>query len=163
MKDWYNKLEPRERKFLMAAGIVLVIAFVYFILWQPVVKKVNRLEKSTVEQQKLVTWMKTTAIEVKQLRRASGPVVNIPKGRSLLGVIDKTTKMRKLDTAVKRVKPEGDSKARVWLEGADFNTIIRWVEELQRQQGVKVVNAVVDRTKELGKVDARIVFDSSEL
>ncbi len=161
MKEWYNKLDMRERKFLIAGGTVLVIAFIYFIIWQPFVKKVNRLEKSTQEQQKLVAWMEARAIEVKQIRRASGPVVNIPKGRSLLGVIDKTTKARRLDTAVKRVKPEGDSKARVWLEGADFNSIIRWVEELQRQQGVKVVNAVVDRTKEPGKVDARIIFDSS--
>ena len=161
MKDWYNKLEPRERKFLIAGGTALIIAFLYFIMWQPFVKKLERLEKSTQEQQKLVTWMKARAVEVKQLRQASGPVANIPKGRSLLGVIDKTTKARRLDTAVKRVKPEGDSKARVWLESADFNAIIRWIEELQRQQGVKVVNAVVDRTKEPGKVDARIIFDSS--
>jgi len=161
VKDWYNKLEARERKLLIVGSVVLAIAFLYFVMWQPFVKKIHRLEKSTLEQQKLVTWMKARAIEVKQVRQANGPVVNIPTGRSLLGVIDKTTKARKLDTAVKRVKPEGDNKARVWLESADFNSIIRWVEELQTRQGVKVVNAVVDRTKEPGKVDARIIFDSS--
>ena len=159
MKEWYNKLEPRERKILLAGACTLVVAFIYFIVWKPLVKKVDRLQTSTVEQQELIDWMKTTAVEVKQLRAISQPTAAIGQGQSLLGVIDRTANASKLSGMVKRVKPEGDTKARVWLEGAPFNDIIQWIEQLQKRQGIVVVNAIVDKTKEPGKVDANILFE----
>ena len=161
MKEWYNKLEPRERKLLLIGAGVLFVAFIYFMLWKPIVKKVDRLQTSTTEQKALVEWMKSTAVEIKQLRATMQPSAAIGQGQSLLGVIDRTASAQKLSPMVKRVKPEGETKARVWLEGAPFNEIIRWVEQLQKRQGITVVNAIVDKTKEPGKVDANILFDSA--
>ena len=161
MKEWYNKLEPRERKLVIIGACAIVVAFIYFMGWKPLVKKVNHLQQSTVEQEKLIDWMNTTALEIKQLRATMQPSVGISQGQSLLGVIDRTASARKLSTMVKRVKPEGDDKARVWLESAPFNEIIFWIEQLHKSQGIIVDNAIVDKTKEPGKVDANILFKSA--
>ena len=35
MKDWYDSLEPRERRILIAGAIVLVVAMLYLLAWEP--------------------------------------------------------------------------------------------------------------------------------
>ena len=58
------------------------------------------------------------------------------------------------------MQPDGSNRARVWLEGASFDHIVRWMDGLQRKQGVRVVSSVFDALEEKGRVDARLVFES---
>jgi len=163
MKEWYNGLEPRERKLLITAAIIVTLMIVYLAIWEPMVTKLHRLESSTEKQQTLITWMEDTAREVAQLRQSvltkkpSGQV----QGQSLLGIIDRTAKSNKLSNAVKRVQPDGDSQARVWLENASFNDVIIWLEKLQREQGIRIVTTVIEMQSEVGMVNARLVFRGS--
>ena len=77
---------------------------------------------------------------------------------SLLGVIDRTAKLKKLGDSVKRVQPDGSSKARVSLESANFDVVIAWLEELERRYGVGIETITFEKREEPGLVDARINF-----
>ncbi|NOZ51566.1 MAG: type II secretion system protein M [Gammaproteobacteria bacterium] len=165
MKEWFNGLEPRERKLLVAAAAIVTIMIVYLAVWDPMVTKLERLKNSTQQQQVLIAWMEDTAREVKQLRQSAlrmNPSKKI-QGQSLLGIIDRTAKNGKLGSAVKRVKPDGESKAQVWLENASFNDMLAWLEKLQRQQGIRVVTTVIEKQSEAGRVNARLVFRGSSV
>lgn len=161
MKDWFDNLDVREKRILIIGAVVLLVAMMYFLAWEPFIKKSAALEKSNQENTALLAWMEQSAEEAKELRaklKASGPAGST-KGQSLLGIIDKTAKSGNLGKSVKRVQPDGESKARVWLENANFNDVIKWLESLQRRQGIHIVTSVIEKQEEAGLVNARLVLE----
>jgi general secretion pathway protein M len=163
MKDWFDNLDVREKRILIIGAVVLLLALMYLLAWEPFIKKSAALEKSNQENEALLVWMEQSAEEAKQLQakvKASGPTGS-SKGQSLLGIIDKTAKSGNLGKAVKRVQPDGESKARVWLENANFNDMIKWLESLQRQQGIHIVTSVIEKQEEAGLVNARLVLEGA--
>ncbi|WP_455203564.1 type II secretion system protein GspM, partial [Kaarinaea lacus] len=55
-----------------------------------------------------------------------------------------------------------DAKARVWLENAQFDIVVRWLEELQIRRGVVVESSMIEKLNEAGLINARIVFQIAE-
>ena len=163
MKDWFDNLDARERRILIIGAVVLLLAMMYLLAWEPFVKKSAALEKSNQENEVLLAWMEQSAEEAKALQaklKASGPAGS-SKGQSLLGIIDKTAKSGNLGKSVKRVQPDSQSKARVWLENANFNDVIKWLESLQRKQGIHIVTSVIEKQDEAGMVNVRLVLEGT--
>lgn len=161
MKEWFDSLQPRERQVLIAGAVAFTLISIYFLIWEPLVTNKQRLEKSTQQQHITLAWMQEAAKEVKQLRASSAGGGRITSGQSLLGVIDRTAKRNKLGDSVKRVQPDGTSSARVWLENAKFDTVVRWLEQLQRKQGIAIESTMIEKQNEPGLVNARIVLKAA--
>jgi len=161
MKEWFAGLEPRERQLIIGAGIILLIMLLYLVVWEPISKDNEVLRSSYQNSQQLLEWMEDAAEEARALQekiKASGPTGD-SANQSLLGVIDRTAKRDKLGPSVKRVQPDGKTGARVWLENAVFNDMIKWLENLQHKEGVRLVNTVIEKQDVSGLVNARLVFE----
>jgi len=159
MKAWFESLDPRERRMLIIGSALLGVMLFYLLAWEPLEHGVESLRKSHAEQRARLQWMQQAVAEVKQLRGSSGRPAQLAKGQSLLAAIDRAARSNQLGDALKRVQPDGSERARVWLEGASFDRLVRWVDSLQRQQGVRVVSSVFEAREEVGRVDARLVFE----
>lgn len=163
MKEWFDNLEQRERRMLIAGVTVAVVMLLYLVIWEPLVSKAQMLRKSNQDNQELITWMQQSAKEVAELQakiKAGGPSSS-SKGQSLLGIIDRTAKEAKLGKSVKRVQPDGKTKAHVWLEDVSFNDLIKWLEGLHRREGIHIETTVIDKQQEPGLVNARLVLEGS--
>jgi len=160
MKTWFESLDPRERRMLIIGSALLGVMLFYVLVWEPLEHGVETLRKSNAEQRTQLQWMQQAVAEVKQLRGSSGRPAQLAKGQSLLAAIDRAARSNQLGDALKRVQPDGSERARVWLENAGFDQLVRWVDSLQRQQGVRVVSSVFEAREEKGRVDARLVFES---
>lgn len=159
---WLNTLEPRERNMVVFGAVALLCLMLYVLAWEPLVKKTESLHRSNLKQEALVAWMQTASQEVKQLRRTSGATGQLAKGQSLLTAIDTTAKAARLNGAMKRVQPDGDNRVRVWLEGASFDDVMRWVHGLEQRQGVTAVNVTFEAKDESGRVDGRLTFETAQ-
>jgi general secretion pathway protein M len=132
----------------------------YLLVWEPLANKNESLRNSYQNSQELIDWMQDAATEAKALQskiKSSGASGG-SKNQSLLGIIDRTAKSNKLGKSVKRVQPDGKTGARVWLEQAIFNDMVKWLELLQRKEGVRIVTTVIEKQDEPGLVNARLVF-----
>jgi len=158
MKEWFESLEARERRIMLGGGVVLLLMLVYFLGWEPFINRLHGLRESTQQKELDVTWMRNAAQQVKQLQARSEAPAHLGSGQSLLGVIDRTAKLKKLNDSVKRVQPDGSNKARVSLESANFDIVIAWLEELERHYGVGIETITFDKREEPGLVDARVSF-----
>jgi general secretion pathway protein M len=161
MKEWFASLEPRERRLMISAAAFLIVMLFYLLVWEPIAKDNEVLRVSYQNSQQLIDWMEDAAEEAKVLQskiKASGPAGS-SKNQSLLGIIDRTAKRDKLGSSVKRVQPDGKTGARVWLENAIFNDMIKWLENLQHKEGVRLVTTVIEKQEEPGLVNARLVFE----
>ena len=160
MKAWFAGLEPRERQLLITGGAFLIAMLGYLLIWEPLADKNEALRSSYQNSQQLIDWMQDAASEAKALQskiKSSGPSGK-SKNQSLLGIIDRTAKRNKLGKSVKRVQPDGKTGARVWLEHAVFNDMIKWLEKLQHKEGVRIVTTVIEKQDDPGIVNARLVF-----
>ena len=160
MKEWFNGLEANERRMLVGGGALLLVMLFYVGLWEPLHNKVDSLRVSTAKQEAELSWMRSAAQEVKQLRGRGGQRAKPANGQSLLTLVDRTAKTGRLGTALKRVQPDGDNKVRVWLEAASFDDTVRWLTTLETRHGISAVSSVFQALENSGQVDARLVFES---
>ena len=158
MKEWFTSLAPRERAMVSIAAVVVALAWVSAVAWNPLTASVSRLQQSVEEQQALKQWMQQAAAEVNQLRGAAGASDD---HRSLLAVVDQTSKQSQLGPAVKRIEPDGQELVRVSLEQASFDDMMSWLGSLQRSFGVSVADVSIDRQAASGRVNARITLKRS--
>lgn len=159
MKAWFMGLAPRERLLAGMAAVIGILVMIYGLAWHPLSSRVAYLHQSIDEQEQLKRWMQQTATEVKRLQGAGVAVAE--DHRSLLAVVDQTSKEAQLGMAVKRIQPEGQDLVRVSLEQANFDDVVMWLGGLQHAHGVSVVDAAIDRQKEPGRVNARLTLKKS--
>lgn len=154
----FKSLDPRERYMVMGGAVAVLLILIYALIWEPVVMNKIKLEKRSQQLSRDLVWMQQQAEEAKRLKASSAPVGRLQAGQSLLGVIDLSAKGHQLGGSVKRVKPDGEAKAHVWLENAKFNDVIRWVENLKRRYNVEVGSATLEKQDQAGLISGRFVF-----
>ncbi len=161
--SYWMQLRPREQALLGVAGLVLLLAVLFMLVWEPVMQEHRRLQQGLVQQQELLAWMQQSAAEVRRLQAGAGQSrqARARGGQSLLALIDSTAKRARLGAALKRVEPDGSGRVRVWLEQAAFDDLVRWLGQLQQRYGVRVDSIAVDRDEKPGRVAARVVFAGS--
>jgi general secretion pathway protein M len=164
MMTWWNKLSTRERWIVgVGAGLVAVLLF-YALVWHPLQRNLAALQQSVGELRTDVTWMRQAAGDVKRLNNTPETnSQNTPaRDESLLVFVDRTARSAGLGSAVKRVEPQGANQLQIRLEQVSFDQMIRWLGSLQQEHGIAVINAVVDRQTQSGRVDARLVLQGGE-
>lgn len=160
--QYWSQLRRREQMLLASAGVVIGLLLIYLLVWEPQRERSDELKQLVKQQQALHAWMVNAAAEAKALQGQASSGGKISAGQSLLGVIDQTAKRGGLGSAVKRVEPDGSTRARVWLEAAKFDDVLRWLHTVQKRYSITVDSAIIDRGPSPGLVTARLVFSGGE-
>lgn len=157
MKDWLDNLETREFNTLLLGIILASVLLLYQFVWEPVHQQQLRMTERVQEQQELLAWLKQSATV---LRASPGQATDNVRDRdkSLLSVVDKTSKLSKLSSTVKRIQPDGEARVRVWLENSGFDQLIGWLQRMENQYAVLVDDINIDKGAATGQVNARVVL-----
>lgn len=153
----------RERWIVaIGAGLGVVLLF-YTLVWYPLQSNLSELRQSVAALRTDVAWMRQAAQDVKRLSAVAAQDGQTATAReeSLLVLVDRTAKAAGLGSAVKRVEPQSNNQLQVRLEQVSFDQMIRWLGNLEQDYGVAIVNAVIDRQAQSGRVDARLVLQGS--
>lgn len=160
VRDWLAGLEQRERHLVISGAVLLIIMILYVAIWEPLTSSVEKLRATARDQQTALVWMKQASSEIRRLRGSQGRKA-LASGQSLLTLVDSTAKSSGLGGAMKRVQPDGENKVRVWMEGASFDEVIRWLVQLESSHGVGIESSVFELKENAGRVDARLVLEAS--
>jgi general secretion pathway protein M len=163
MREWFEGLESRERLLVMAGAALLAVFLVIVLVWLPVRSGYNNLKASVAEQRDTAAWMQRSAQQLAGLKRSGGAAAAGLGGRSLLAVTDSTARAGGLGAELKRVEPEGRDSVRVWLDGASFDVLVKWLATLNSTHGILVDNATLERTESAGRVNARLTLQATDL
>jgi general secretion pathway protein M len=163
MRDWFEGLESRERLLVMAGSALLAVFLVIVLVWLPVRSGYNDLKASVAGQRDTAAWMQRSAQQLAGLKRSGGAAAAGLGGRSLLAVTDSTARAGGLGAELKRVEPEGRDSVRVWLDGASFDVLVKWLATLNSTHGILVDNATLERTESAGRVNARLTLQATDL
>lgn len=160
MMTWWNNLSLRERWMIGGGTGLVAVLLLYALVWHPLQRNLTALHQSVGELRSDVAWMQQAVGDVKRLTNAAETNTQAVSARdeSLLVFVDRTARSAGLGPAVKRVEPQGINQLQIRLEQVSFDQMIRWLGNLQQQHDIALINAVIDRQTESGRVDARLVL-----
>lgn len=163
MKAWLESLAPRERVMVIAGAIVLVLFLLYALIWSPVRSGYHTIREDVAAQRETSIWMQESAQRLAQLKRTRGNTARGLGGQSLLALTDRTARSDGLGDALKRVEPEGSNNVKVWLEGASFDVLVRWLGSLSTNYGINADTVTMERVSDAaGRVNARLTLQAPE-
>lgn len=163
LKEYYAQARRRywmmashERMVVNALALVVVVLLVFLIVVNPALQKRAQAEVELNAKRSVLQWVKDNEHRALQASSLSTSGSAPKSGQALMALV--TSSSSQMGVSLKRYEPEGDEKLRVWLEDQSFNKTMRWLDSLQKQHGMTIVNVAVDASKEPGIVTAKIVL-----
>lgn len=148
----FAALSARERRLVMAGGVLAALIFVFGILI-PLDRSVAHAQQRLAKKHADLSWMQSVAPEL--AATAPPPAAT---GESLLVIIDRSARESGLAGALSGSEPGGPGSLSVRLEKAPFDTLVAWLARLAQQNGVSVDSATIEKAGAPGTVNAAIVL-----
>ncbi|MBC8750755.1 MULTISPECIES: type II secretion system protein GspM [Paraburkholderia] len=136
LTEWFEVRAPREKKLLLVGGVLVALALVYNVLWEPaydgraqIVAKLPLLEAQLADVQLQID-------EARRLKAAAA--VRPPAGialREALGASLAQAGVAKAQLTVLGKGVQVDAKA------VSFAVWMAWLDQVRREQHVRVINA----------------------
>lgn len=154
--QFWQQRTHSERRTLLSASTLLVVALLYTFIWQPVTQARQHLQTSLPQLRAAAAQMQRAAIEVTRLRTLPQKEFNSDLNRTLEYValhspIGVPTAVSTLDSG----------RIRVTFNAVAFDYWIDWVKTLQSEQGIRVESATIFALTEPGMVKIQSVLSSS--
>ncbi|MGD8379320.1 MAG: type II secretion system protein M [Gammaproteobacteria bacterium] len=160
VRQWFQSISPREQLLVLAAAAALTLMLAWFGAIAPYLHWHDGLEQRVAQKRELVAWMQESATRIRALEGTGTAPVHA--GGSLFANVNLAAQNAGLAGSMKRISPEGDTSVRVRMEGASFDSLIRWLADLDRGYGVSVDSISIDRAEQDGTVNASITLKGGQ-
>ena len=158
MKAWLERLTAREQMALAIAALSVLGLLLYLFFWQPLDDEQHRLRTRLNEQFEALARMQQIAQEALQLRSNGRSVPQQRTEESLLALVDRTARAAVAD-GLNRLEPDGEHAVKLWLKDVSFDSLVRWLQELETAWGVRAKVVSLQRTEQPGLVTGRLVLE----
>ena len=133
MKTWWQQLNLREQRLIMAMAAAISVFILYGLIWQPLNENIASSKLKIERQQALLSWVEDNTKRYKQAKLTSGS----RSGASLSSIVNRTS--RQNDIIITRMQPQADD-LQVWIDEISFNQLLTWLEQLASREGLRVKN-----------------------
>lgn len=155
LRNAWNSLQPRERLIVGVGAVILLALLGYGIVWAPVQRDLTNLRINVPKQRTQLALMRVQAKQVAQLR-GSAPT-KIASG-NLLTKLEQSAQNRGLRENITRMEPDETNAVRLSMDSVGFNALLRWLKELQTQNGIRPETATITAQSNPGLVNARLLM-----
>jgi general secretion pathway protein M len=156
LRTWYAGLSQREQRVVAVGGILLALIVLILGILMPLQTALSSAAKGIETRREDLAWMRVNAPEV----RALGGQLPADTGEAPVVLVDRVGREAGLATALRGTQPNASGGVRVQLESAPFDTLVTWLDTLDRRYGLAIESITVDRTPAPGLVNASISFSS---
>ncbi len=164
VKNWWVSLQSRERLILILGSVFVTLLLFYQLIWMPWHRAINNMQGYLERYRTNLVWMQQQGELLKQNGGITPTVAVKGSDQSLMAVVQQTAKANGVSKMIKQMNPrlEG-AQVSVVLEETSFSQWVRWVDSLQSDYGVTIVQLAAER--ESGKPDmaeeVRVTFTRS--
>ncbi len=132
LTEKWQALNSREQTLIGVMSVVIIIFVFIIAIWQPITQGVEKARLKVEKQQALAVWVQENVAKYKSLSRQGGAKAT----GTLSSVVNNTAK--RLQITVARMQPQGDD-LQVWVDEVPFNALLTWLDELTRNQGLRIL------------------------
>lgn len=149
MKQWWGQLSDRDKKLVIVMTALLVPFIVYQMIWLPISDGLAKEQKKLTRNQELYAYVQSNIAHIKNAG-ISGNKVN--KGGSLSSQVNRSAQSHGIK--IDRVQPQGDDLS-VWIDQVPFNSLLSFITDLSKNNGLQVKNIDIVETDASGVVKVR--------
>ena len=144
---WLKQSTARERWLLIAGGAAVLIWIVFALVWQPM-----QVRRDAVSRQIALYERAIGALQAAPTPTAAAPV----DPRSLNAIV--TDAAGGFGLSIRRLEPEGN-RIRVTVNDAAFQSLILWLDAMQKDSGLHASELDMTRGPAPGVVNATLVLE----
>jgi general secretion pathway protein M len=154
LKAWYASLQQRDQRVVAAGAVVVALMILIGGIILPLQSAVSGAIKGSETRREDLAWMQLNAPEI----RARGGDIPSDTGEAPVVLVDRVGREVGLASSLRGTQPNATGGVRVQLEAAPFDTVVTWLDTLDRHYGLAIESITVDRTPTPGLVNASISF-----
>lgn len=137
---FWGRCSARERTVIVAGGLLALAALLYVLLWEPGMAARRTLSSALPRLRAQLADMQMQREEIMALRRQ---VDAAARRGDLLTLLQASLRQAGLAGSVEHVGALPDGGARVVIASAAFGAWVDWLEQVQREFGVRVQSAMI--------------------
>ena len=152
----WRDLQDRERLVLIIGAVALGLMLAYVLIWAPLSERREQLQNRVVERASTLNVVEQAADQVQALPAMETGFTGDDNSTSLLTQVDETARLAGLAAAIRSIEPMEEGVVRMQLDGAGFDELMAWLEQISTQRGIRVTEARLSRSDAPGEVDGRL-------
>ena len=159
MRDWYENLEAREQVFVLVGAIFVVIALLFYGLWQPLDKRHTQVENNVENFERALAALQP----LRELVANGNP--NRPSGTPMsqqapIIIVSQTLQSRGLEQYNRRSAPTPNG-VQVRFENIAFDDLVLWLGELGNSYGLIVQQGTMQLAPQAGpgRINASLTLE----
>jgi type II secretory pathway component PulM len=145
LASWWRRRSRRERALLAAMAVALAAWLLALGVAQPLLAARAGALAAIARHEAALARLEALP--------EGGPAPAASDGRPVAAIL--TGSAPDYDLTIRRIEAEGDG-ARLEIDDAGFAEIVLWIDELERDHGLRAVAVEMDRRPEPGVVSARL-------
>ncbi len=149
IKAWWQGLNLREQRLVLAMGSASTVFLLYSLVWQPLNDSLAKTEKNLASRQALLTWVEDNTARYQSVKSVGGKQKS---SGSLSSIVNRTANQQQL--TITRMQPQGET-LQVWLDSAPFTQLLFWLEHLANNEGLQVQAIDLTQGENQGEVRVR--------
>ena len=156
LKVRFMELQPRERIIIVVGAVLVLLTAIYVLGLAPLNKAVNARNQHIAQKQADLAWMQSVAGKLSAMGNALPAAAN--SNESMVVLIANSANGGGVASALTGQSPDGPNGVRVRFEAVQFDTLVLWLGALQRNYGIHVKAAEINRAAESGQVNASLTL-----
>lgn len=156
---WYREQSPRDQRVLALLAVFLLVVSVWLLVRLPVERDLSQAQRRYEAARSDHLWILAHRDEAARAagRGAGQGSRGSQSGQALLSTVAGSA--RRSGLTLNRFQPEGDDALAVSLDEVVFGEMLRWLETLEAEEGIRVRQASLSAADRPGRVRARLVLD----
>ena len=149
--QWYAVKSKSDRIVINAVAALLLFSIAILGVWQPIQINNNEQRSRYVNELTLTEWI---AINKNKLKTLSNSPLKQSDTSSAVARITNAANQNKV--TLDRLQPESDGSVSISLQNQNFTKVLRWLVQLETQQGLTVLRLGIDKGSKTGEVSVQI-------
>lgn len=159
LRFWYQGLQQRERLQVILISIILLVTVFYIAVWEPVYKGLDEQKRLYNSQKNTLSWMQQASKEAQQLKTSGFSENRRNSNQPVTLIVERSASTAGLKNNLVKLESSGKTGAQAKLEAASFDQILIWINALNKNNGIVITSANIERTDKTGAVNARLTFN----
>ena len=150
MREWFNSQSPRDQMaILLLTGFLLVFSVFQFAL-MPMSENRAQMALNNGAASAQLSRVEAKVSRLLSLRDAGSAGQNDNLSSTL------SAAAQNAGLTVKRLQPNSRGEVQVRFEGADFDALLQWLQTVEGNEGLRIIDASVSDAGRSGGVNATL-------
>lgn len=158
--QYLNKLNPRERYFVLVGGGLALILILYWLVWAPFFSERDNLRQRVQDKSALAQWMNAAVENLLQLQ-GQGTRPTMPMLDALPVTVNNSLKQYGINTYVNQIEIPTANRVSIKFNPVPFDKVLQWTMVLWQRYQIKVVELNATAQSMPGMVQMNMILEKS--